>query len=155
MNKYNKDNVAEAVAKSYSWAGVCRLLGTKPNTGSQSYIKATAVKFGVDFSHFTGQSWSRGRKYTPKVNLDAMLVRGSNVNSHRLKLYLIRAGLKVSECERCGISEWLGEEIPLDLDHINADNKDNRLDNLQILCPNCHRQKTRKDRSNRGQLKIF
>lgn len=42
--------------------------------------------------------------------------------------------------ERCGISEWNGVPAPLQLDHVNGDRRDNRLENLRILCPNCHAQ---------------
>lgn len=56
----------------------------------------------------------------------------------RLKWRLINEGYKESKCEKCGLSEWLGGEIPLELHHLNGDKEDNELKNLQILCPNCH-----------------
>jgi 5-methylcytosine-specific restriction endonuclease McrA len=48
--------------------------------------------------------------------------------------------LKEARCERCGLTEWLGKPAPLQLHHVNGDGKDNRPENLQILCPNCHSQ---------------
>jgi 5-methylcytosine-specific restriction endonuclease McrA len=57
-----------------------------------------------------------------------------------LKRRLIREGLKASHCELCGISGWLGKPLSLALHHINGDGRDNRLENLQLLCPNCHSQ---------------
>jgi 5-methylcytosine-specific restriction endonuclease McrA len=48
--------------------------------------------------------------------------------------------LKEARCERCGLTEWLGKPLPLQLHHVNGDGKDNRPENLQILCPNCHSQ---------------
>jgi 5-methylcytosine-specific restriction endonuclease McrA len=57
-----------------------------------------------------------------------------------LKGRLLRLGLKVHRCEKCGISEWLGAPLSLALQHVNGDGKDNRLENLQLLCPNCHSQ---------------
>ena len=57
-----------------------------------------------------------------------------------VKRRLIRLGLKENRCERCGISEWRGALLSLALHHINGDGRDNRLENLQLLCPNCHSQ---------------
>jgi hypothetical protein len=53
---------------------------------------------------------------------------------------LISAGLKANRCEVCGIEEWLGAPLSMALHHVNGDGSDNRLENLQMLCPNCHSQ---------------
>jgi len=57
-----------------------------------------------------------------------------------VKRRLIRLGLKEERCELCGISDWLGAPLSLALHHVNGDGRDNRLENLQLLCPNCHSQ---------------
>jgi hypothetical protein len=61
-------------------------------------------------------------------------------NSYKLKLKLYKEGIKENRCEICGINEWQGKKISLHLDHINGNNSDHRLENLRILCPNCHSQ---------------
>ncbi len=58
----------------------------------------------------------------------------------KLKNRLFKLGIKENICEECGISEWNGKEIKCELDHVNGDSKDHRLNNLKILCPNCHSQ---------------
>ena len=58
----------------------------------------------------------------------------------KLKNRLIKEGLKQNVCEKCGISEWNNSPIMCELDHINGNSRDHRLENLQILCPNCHSQ---------------
>jgi 5-methylcytosine-specific restriction endonuclease McrA len=61
-------------------------------------------------------------------------------NTSSLKIRLYNEGLKTKQCEECGIVEWNGSEISFELDHINGVNNDNRIENLRILCPNCHSQ---------------
>lgn len=76
-----------------------------------------------------------------KVPIELLLVsdRPQTSRSH-LKDRLIDEGLKEDRCEICGITEWLGKPLSMALHHLNGDGKDNRLDNLQLLCPNCHAQ---------------
>jgi Zn finger protein HypA/HybF involved in hydrogenase expression len=57
-----------------------------------------------------------------------------------LKARLFQAGLKEQRCERCGIADWRGNPLSFALHHVNGDRHDNRLENLEIMCPNCHSQ---------------
>ena len=57
---------------------------------------------------------------------------------NRLLEYLVFYGIKEWKCERCGLTEWLGSKINLELHHKNGEHEDNLLDNLEALCPNCH-----------------
>jgi 5-methylcytosine-specific restriction endonuclease McrA len=61
-------------------------------------------------------------------------------NRTHVKARLLRAGLLENRCAKCGLTEWQGAPIPLELHHVNGDGRDNRLENLTILCPNCHAQ---------------
>ena len=67
-----------------------------------------------------------------------ILVPKSTFQTYKLKKRLLEDGIKQHVCEHCGLMHWQGMEIPLELHHINGDNRDNRLENLQLLCPNCH-----------------
>lgn len=57
-----------------------------------------------------------------------------------LKRRLLCAGIKENRCERCGLADWMGKPLSVALHHVNGDRLDNRLENLQLLCPNCHSQ---------------
>jgi hypothetical protein len=65
---------------------------------------------------------------------------GRLTSSNELKKRLIAAGLKERRCETCGLNAWNGRPIPLELEHVNGRRDDNRLSNLQVICPNCHAQ---------------
>ncbi len=73
--------------------------------------------------------------------LNVLLVKGRpQTNRTHLKSRLLRAGLKANRCELCGITEWRGKPLSMQLHHLNGDGSDNRLENLQLLCGNCHSQ---------------
>ena len=76
-----------------------------------------------------------------EMPIDHLLVAGRDqTNRTHLKNRLLKAGLKKNRCERCGITEWQGQPLSMQLHHINGDGKDNRLGNLELLCGNCHSQ---------------
>lgn len=149
--KYTKEQISDIVKRSITWAQVCRELGIKPATGSQSNLTNKAKKWGIDYSHFVGQSFNRGRIFLQhrKEIKFYLKLNGPFINSHALKKKLIQSGLKKNLCEVCKLNKWFGEDLPLELDHINGNTNDNRIENLKILCPNCHAVKTRKDRKNK------
>lgn len=93
------------------------------------------------FSHETWRSAiERGAlRSRPRGMPIEELVDGRRNRSH-LKRRLIRAGLLTDGCARCGISDWRGARLSLELHHVNGREGDNRLENLQLLCPNCHSQ---------------
>jgi Zn finger protein HypA/HybF involved in hydrogenase expression len=147
MNKYTKDILEPVIKDSKSWAEVCRKFQVTPATGTQSHIKSKARKLQIDFSHFVGQGWSKGTVARNKRNTEYFLVEdGAFINSAKLLKRLIKEGLKEKKCEMCGLTEWIGYEIPLELDHKNNKHTDNRLENLAVLCPTCHALRHRLDK---------
>jgi transposase-like protein len=90
------------------------------------------------FSDAVKRGAIRSRPQTPAAAL--YLVAGQQQHRGTLKRALLRERLKDYRCECCGISAWRGEPLSLELHHINGDGHDNRLENLELLCPNCHSQ---------------
>lgn len=142
--KWTDEQLIQAVKENYSIAGVIKSLGLKPAGGNYATINAKIKELNLDVSHFTGQLWSKGKTYkelgktTHKIPLSEILVKGRNYQSYKLQKRLVSEGIKEHKCECCGLTEWLGQPIKLELHHINGDHSDNRLENLQLLCPNCH-----------------
>lgn len=142
--KYTNEDIKLAVENSFSWADVCRKLGITPATGSQTHLTKRAKEINIDASHFIGTHWNKGKKFGNKKPIEEYLqITSSAINGGWLKRRLIRENLKENKCEQCLITEWFGETDFLELDHINSNHFDNRLENLQILCPNCHAIKTK------------
>jgi HNH endonuclease len=139
--RWTDEQLRVAVSESVSIAQVLRQLGYEPNGGTHRFIKGHIRRLGLNTDHFTGQGWSRGLRgvsgFKPRP-LDQILVANSQMNSANLRRRLIAEGLKEPKCEICGINTWRGKPLPLALDHINGDPCDNRLENLRIVCPNCH-----------------
>lgn len=135
MNKFRVESV---VLTSSSVREALTKLGLKPAGGNYASFKRFCAKNNISISHFTGQAWSKDKILAPKRPISAYLSNSHRIGSHRLKLRLFKDGLKEKRCERCGISEWQGEPAPLELEHINGNHDDNRLENLLVLCPNCH-----------------
>ena len=109
---------------------MCRELKCKPDT-LNSYLK----QMGIEYA---GNMGGRGIKTDPKYKTAEEYIQSSCVKSHILKQKLIRDGIKENKCEICGYSEWLGQPIPLELHHKDGNHYNNNLDNLQVICPNCH-----------------
>jgi hypothetical protein len=119
----------------------------KPITGSRySYISQLVKQYGIDTSHF---SYSKVHKVTESYKRKApeeILVLITDEYAHRAKATMltramVELGVKY-ECSTCSVSEWQGEPLVLDVDHIDGNRFDCRLHNLRFLCPNCHRQTT-------------
>lgn len=129
------------VEESTTYADVCRKIGWKPTGGNYRYVKRYIKELGLDISHFTGKKTNIGNRLgNNEKDINEYLTKDSFIKPSYLKWKLFSSGLKQHKCEKCGCTRWNGEQISLQLHHINGDNTDNRLENLQILCPNCHSQ---------------
>lgn len=135
---WTDEQLRSAVENSGSMRKVLQCLGLQATGGNYCSIRSWLIELQIDTTHFYGKGWC---KEPPRFSwsLNEILVeRSVYTNSGALKKRLLKEGVLSAQCARCGLSEWLGRSIPLELEHINGVRTDNRRENLQFLCPNCH-----------------
>lgn len=141
--KYTEQQFIDAVKSSHSIAEVLQKLKLAEAGGSYKTFYKTVKDNQIDTSHFLGQGHLKGKthSWTPARTLQQILVADSeHSNTNNLKKRLVKEGLLDYKCYNCGLIEWDDKPLSLHLDHINGNNIDNRIENLRILCPNCHSQ---------------
>jgi DNA-binding CsgD family transcriptional regulator/5-methylcytosine-specific restriction endonuclease McrA len=165
-----REQVARLLAEGLSRAEIARRLGLRKATISyharrlgsavddrcarrydwkivQAYYDAGhSVAECVTAFGFSRQTWHAAKRRGDIVArgaampIEDLLVADTPRGRFNIKRRLLLEGLKENRCERCGLFEWRGQPIGLALHHINGDRHDNRVENLELLCPNCHSQ---------------
>lgn len=125
--EYTDEDIIQYSSEVKSMSGLLRKLGLKVAGGNYVHMKKRLKELGLSCEHWTGQLWSKGERlknwedYTSIVNAKKHLIN-----------------LKDNKCESCNKKEWLKENIPLEIHHIDGDRTNNNYENLQLLCCNCH-----------------
>ena len=140
MRSWTDDDLRVAVASNATMAGTLRQLNLSRSPGNYKALYDRIRMLGIDRDHFTGKSHGTAIRPNKKLLSELLVVDGTETSS-KLRVKLLKAGLLREECYECGMGPvWQGKPITLQLDHINGTPSDNRLENLRILCPNCHTQ---------------
>lgn len=137
MARIRRTDILERRAEIEAWiaehvpkARMCAALDCRPAT-LEGVLRALGLSY-------TGNRGGR-RQTTGRAKPAAIYLHyGSGITSHKLKLKILRDGIKPRRCEGCELEEWRGEPIPLELHHVDGDRRNNTLPNLRLLCPNCH-----------------
>lgn len=144
LRLYTRDWLEELINSSNSYREVLIKAGRAPS-GGESYrlLKNKIKEFGVDDSKIQTSKVTIDDRYRGgnkrKYEKDEIFCKNSPAAQSVLRRYIKRYNMLVYECALCGFEgeDWEGP-IALEIDHINGDNKDNRIENLRYLCPNCH-----------------
>jgi hypothetical protein len=138
--KIEKEYMEKIVQSHDSLAGILRYLGLSL-AGNYKTLKKKLEYDNIDYENIKlGLRINKKKKQIVK-SISEYLVNGSSIRSGLLKKILLEHNMLENKCSKCGqIPEWNGESLTLQLDHINGISTDNRIENLRILCPNCHTQ---------------
>jgi hypothetical protein len=154
--KISKEELEKIVKSSNSLSQILRAFLLETKGSNFKTLKQRLDYDGIDFAHIKlGLDSNNGRTFeSSKADLKDVLVEKSSYSRYHLKIRLLKEGLLKNICYVCGqIPEWFGKPLSLQIDHINGIGDDNRIENLRMLCPNCHSQtesfagkKTKKNR---------
>lgn len=143
-SRYTKENIEAAIKGSNSIKECLVKLGLKyTHSGNYQTFHRHCAIYGIETPKFDYSSITSAAIMKNTIPLEEILVENSTsaIKNQSLKGRLIRENLIEDVCSKCGVGNtWNGEALVLQLDHINGVNNDNRLENLRVLCPNCHSQ---------------
>ena len=152
--RWSKEMLEKAIRTSTSVRQVIAKLGLIEAGGNYEQTKKFIELWKLDTSHFRGKAWNKGMTGIgkPIYSLKEVLIENSFYQSYKLKKRLFEERIKKPKCELCSWAKKTSDgRLPLELDHVNGNRRDNRLDNLRILCPNCHSLQSTHRGRNMGQ----
>ncbi|MPY62009.1 HNH endonuclease signature motif containing protein [Streptomyces spongiae] len=142
--KWTREILEPVVAQATSLNEVLRRLGLDSVGGHHTHISRRIKAYGIDTSHFTRvvrterQRYNQRRRTAEEILIEDTSVHATRIPSTRLKRAMRELGLE-ELCALCRMQPvWLGEPLPLEVDHVDGNWRNNRLENLRLLCPNCH-----------------
>jgi hypothetical protein len=131
----NETEFKEVVYSSMTMAQASAKLGLHFNT-----FKRIAVKLGVYNPNQSGKGIKKDMSSITIPLTEILDGKHPSYQTYKLKNRMLKEGILINICSECGISEWNGKSISLELDHVDGVRTNHKLENLRLLCPNCHSQ---------------
>lgn len=126
-----KSQILIWIDENKSKAFIAKELGCKQETLNK-YLE----KMGIEYA---GNQSGKGQpKRKPKMTLEDYLENSEDIQTNKVRKKILEEGLKPHRCECCGLEQWMGKPIPLELHHKDGNRHHNELENYELLCPNCH-----------------
>lgn len=135
--KYIKQEMYKIIGDKKSISEVLIEMGLNPKGGGKK-LREIIKEILIENEVYNGHAHNKGKSYIKIENEDFFTKSNKQRNFWNIRQALFKRGLKSRTCERCGLSKWLGEDIPVEVHHIDGDKFNNTLENLEVLCPNCH-----------------
>lgn len=132
QNRWTVEDLSRYLPEVRSFRQLLPKLGLKYSGANADRIKKICIKQNLDFNHFQS-------KILPDNSVSlTTLFESTKCSSSNLRKRLLKEGIFPHKCFSCNLTDWLTEPIPLELHHIDGCRSNNKLENLTLLCPNCH-----------------
>ena len=126
-----RELIEQLIKENASKTEIARQLKCKQET-----LNRYLDKMGIQYS---GNQGRKGvERASNELSLEEYLATSKDIQTNKVRNKILKEGLKPHRCECCGLTEWMGKPIPLELHYIDGDRTHNELSNYQLLCPNCH-----------------
>lgn len=141
LDNHTRESFQSLVSSCRSKGQLVNALKLSVSGSSYNILQEIIDMWQIDTSTLMGRAWNKGRSLPKKHSTEDLLNNKTYMHTSALKHRLIKEGILKNKCSVCDTKdEWNNKKLVLHLDHIDGDRFNNSLDNLRILCPNCHSQ---------------
>lgn len=148
LYQFTPSELQQLLDESNSYSDVLRKVGMNPKGSNTDTLKKIITEYNLNTDKMNANRkklYQKNAILTHQKNtiplVDIIIYnKYPNYNSSKLLKRLVKEGYKEYKCEKCGINEWMGQPISLQLHHKDGNHCNNLINNLCFLCPNCHSQ---------------